>query len=69
MNVRGKAIIVPSVQIGDRIVVVTGKLLRMATVHEEDWLDGEPVGSEQFVATLRAQKVRADIFQLLSETA
>ena len=63
ISARGKRIKVPSVTVGDRVVIVRGGLLRMATVHQEDWMAEEPVRyAEQFLATLKKEKIDADIF-------
>ena len=43
ISVRGKPLRVPSVQIGDRTVIVTGKWIRMASVYEEESLETEAV--------------------------
>lgn len=63
IKVRGKAIKVLSTCINNRTVAVTGKWVRMAAVHDEDWLEGQVVEDpELFIAGLRQEKLKADIF-------
>jgi hypothetical protein len=63
VKIKGKAIKVPSTRINDKTVVVTGKWIRIAAVHDEDWLEGQVVDApELFVTELKASKVRADVF-------
>ncbi|MDR3727401.1 MAG: hypothetical protein P4K86_10200 [Terracidiphilus sp.] len=55
---------VPSIQIEDRTVVVTGQWVKLASVHDEDWQEGEVFSSvEHFVTALKdRKKPRADLF-------
>lgn len=63
ISIRGRRVSVPSVRVGDRTVVVTGRWIRMATVHQEDWMEHEPVERpEEFISALRSQRPKADIF-------
>ena len=46
-----------------REVVAVGRWLRIATLRDEEWLEGEPVADPtQFVKALRASGLPADIF-------
>ncbi len=54
---------VPSVEIAGRTVLATGRLLKIASVEDADWLEGSPVPyPEAFLAELRASDLRADVF-------
>ncbi len=62
IRVKGKAVSVPSIQINERTVIVTGKCLRTATVQDEDLVEGETVGDpESFVSQLKGSGLNADI--------
>lgn len=59
----GKWIKVPSARIEDKNVVVTGRFIKMAEVHDEVWLEGQVVNDpERFVRDLKASNLKADIF-------
>jgi hypothetical protein len=58
-----KAIKVPSICINNRSVVITGKWIRMATVHDEAWLEGQVVDPPGlFIEELKESALDADIF-------
>lgn len=60
---RGKRSIVPALSIGDRTLIITGKLIRTARVHQEEWMEGEPVENpDAFISNLRKLDLKADIF-------
>lgn len=59
---RRKRMIVPAFPVGNRTVMVTGRIIRLATVHDEGWIENEPVEDpETFVKDVR-RLVKADIF-------
>ena len=63
ISVRGIIINVPSVQVNDKTIIVTGKWLRVAGVKEEDFQEGEIVPDpRKFVTEIQQQGLRADIF-------
>ena len=64
ITVAGTALKVPSVQVNDKTVIVTGRWLKVAAVNDEDWQEGEVVSSPAlFLANLREHKgLGADIF-------
>ena len=63
IRVRGRSILVPSVTIDGRTVVVTGNLLKLASVRDEDLWQGETVSEPRdFVSQLREYGLRADLF-------
>jgi hypothetical protein len=64
ISVEGRVHEVPSLQIDGRTVIVEGRWLKMASVHDEEWLNGEVVPApDQFIANLREHKgLGADLF-------
>ncbi len=63
VRIRGRRVKVPSTQINGNTVIVVGHWLRMASVQDEQWLEAEPIEDpERFVAKLKEQKVKADLF-------
>lgn len=63
VSVKGKAASVPSLMVQNRKVVSEGKWLKIASVHDEVWLEGQPVEDpEAFVQVLKQGSLRADIF-------
>lgn len=55
---------VPSIEVGGRNVICTGGWLRIARIHDEPFMLGEPVPDpELFLQALRSWAVRPDIFQ------
>jgi hypothetical protein len=60
---KGKLIKVPFVKVDERTVIVRGKWIRNASVHQEEWMEEEPVqDAENFVKKLKGQNLKADIF-------
>jgi hypothetical protein len=60
---RGKSKLVRTQTVDGIQVVVTGRLVRVAMIFDEDWQDGEPIADPAaFISRLREQNVRADIF-------
>lgn len=63
IRVKGKPVSVPSAQVDGRTVITTGKWLKMATVHDEDLVEGETVGDPGlFIRSLKKTELKADIF-------
>lgn len=63
LNIRGKAIEVPSLEIEGRTVVVRGHWLRVASIKDEDWIEGDLVpDSASFVSQLCMGNLKPDIF-------
>jgi len=63
IQVKGKAVAVPSVMIDGRTVIVTGKWLKTAIVQDEDFLEGQVVDKpEMFVGKLKESGIAADVF-------
>ena len=59
----GKEAEVSSTLINDLNIVITGKWMRIARVHDEDWLKGQVVDDPDFfIKKLKEGKKKADIF-------
>lgn len=60
---KGRLVRVPATSIGERTVVVTGGLLKIASVFDEDWTEtGAPEDPTAFIRELKQRKIKADIF-------
>lgn len=65
ISVKGKWLSVPTVNVNGNFLIVDGKLIKKAVVHEEKWLSSDIEDPEACLRTLKAQKapgLRADIF-------
>jgi hypothetical protein len=63
IKLKGKKIRVPATRINNWTVVVTGRRIRMAAVHGEEWNEGQVVDDpDSFVEQLKERKMNADIF-------
>jgi hypothetical protein len=63
IRTKGKVTMVPCRHIDDKTVIVSGKWIKMAQVHEEEWIAGEIVENpESFVSRLKQQGLPADVF-------
>jgi len=63
VRIKGEALTVPSVEIGGRTVVTTGKWLRVAAVRDEELVEGDTVADpESFIARLKESGLKADLF-------
>lgn len=64
VSVEGSIHKVPSIQIDGRTVIVSGRWMKLASVHDEDWQEGTVVASpDRFIAKLREHKeLGADLF-------
>ena len=65
IRVKGRRITVPALDVNGNTVIVKGKLLKVAVVYEEDWLESELEDPEQYVKKLKdsgSHPVKADIF-------
>src|SRR6185503_1286964 len=61
--VRGKSIRVPAVRIDERTIIVTGGLIKTATVLEEEFVGGEVIHDPRtFISKLVESNLQADIF-------
>jgi len=63
IRIKGKSILVPSLQIHGRAVITGGKWLKTAVVHDEELLEDETLtDADSFVSQLRLGGLNADIF-------
>ena len=63
IRVKGKDVLVPSVQIQGQAVITSGKWLKIASIHDEELLEGECVTDpETFVRELKHSGLKADLF-------
>jgi hypothetical protein len=63
ISVKGKLIEVPAYSIDGRLVVVTGKWLKVARIHEEEWMELPPIQNmDNFLAALKKAAPSADLF-------
>lgn len=63
VSIGGKAVAVPSVTVDQRRMVVMGKWLKFASVHDEEWIEnGEIQDPASMAKALKSVRPRADIF-------
>src|SRR4051812_37597348 len=63
VRIKGKNQHVPALAVGSRFVIKTGRLLKLATVHDEQWLEADPVPEpEALLKQIREGGFKADIF-------
>ena len=68
IHIKGKAVFVPSVNVNGAIIVTTDKLLKMASVKDEDLTQGETIADpSSFVAQLKKTGLGADIFTFVQK--
>ncbi|MFN0126413.1 MAG: hypothetical protein ACKV19_07005 [Verrucomicrobiales bacterium] len=63
VRVRGKAILVPAIIIGERTIVANGKYVKIARIKDEAFVQGEIVANlDETLAAISAYQCKADIF-------
>lgn len=65
VSIKGRWVTVPALEIGGNSIVVRGSWLKVAAVHDEEWLEAELQGAERHVKRLKEQGsdgLHADIF-------
>jgi len=63
IRIKGKNQMVPSAEIDGSTTIVVGKWLKIATVHDEEWLEGPLVKDpQQHIAQMRRCGLKPDIF-------
>lgn len=65
ISVRGRWLRVPALAVKGNTIVITGRYLKVAAIHDEDWLEGELEDPETCIKRLKnenSQGSRADIF-------
>ncbi|HYM74939.1 MAG TPA: hypothetical protein VE377_03085 [Candidatus Dormibacteraeota bacterium] len=70
IRVAGVTCKVPSIQVGRTAVIVTGKWLKLAAIHDEEWLEGDVLPNPNLcIAGVRAARdLGADIFTFSQKT-
>jgi hypothetical protein len=62
IQVRGKSVSVPCLRWHDRTVVINGRWLKIASIHDESFVAGTVVASpEDLIAQMKARGMRADL--------
>ena len=60
---RGRKVTLPCVRIGDRLVIVVGRILRSAVIHDEVWLNGDHLEDPiEAIAAIKKARIGADLF-------
>jgi len=62
ISLRGKMVKVPAVEVEDRTVLALGRWVRMASIHDEVWLEGDGVRDPEAAIVKLTGKLPADIF-------
>src|SRR5256885_234218 len=63
IRIKGKSILVPSLNIDGRAIITSGKWLKTAVVHDEELLENETLtDAESFITQLMRSDLKADIF-------
>jgi hypothetical protein len=65
----GKTIQVPSVTVNGCYVVALGDWIKIAAVHDEEFLEGQPVDDPELFMTTARQQLGADIFSFTQKLA
>jgi len=71
ISLKGKWIRVPALYVSGKTIVVTGRWIKVAAIHDEQWLDAEVEDPETCVEKLKQQgspRLQADIFTFTTET-
>ena len=63
IRIKGKSILVPSLNIDGRAIITSGKWLKTAVVHDEELLENETLtDAESFITQLMRSDLKADVF-------
>ena len=65
ISVRGKWVNVPAIEVSGKTILVTGRLLSVAAVQGEEWLEAELEDPESCIRLLKAERqngLKADLF-------
>ena len=63
VQVKGRPVMTPAIEIGGLTLLVSGRQLKIAAVQDEEYLDGEPVADPHpIIAALKTCRLRPDIF-------
>src|SRR3954465_13234371 len=62
IRIKGKQVEVPAIGVEDRTIVAVGKWIKIATVHDENWVEGEIIKDPKAaVAKLKKENFKADL--------
>lgn len=63
LSVRGKAVSVPVARVDGRVVFARGRWPRLASIKDEEWVEGGPIDDvDAFARALAISGLRADVF-------
>jgi hypothetical protein len=63
VSVRGQPVLVPSLRVGEARIITTGRLVRVASIHDEEWIEqGLLPDPARAVEVLATGAVKADVF-------
>jgi hypothetical protein len=63
VRIKGKPALLPAISYKDRTILVFGNWIKMAVVHDENWVAGEVIENpEAALAKIKAEKLKADYF-------
>ena len=63
ISVKGKAVVVPALSVGNARVIVSGKWLRLAVIHDEEWLEQAMLPDPlALLESLKKGGLKADVF-------
>lgn len=65
INVKGKPVRVPAIEVDGKTVLATGKWIKVAAIKDEDWVEGELENPESYIRCLkehRSKDFEADVF-------
>jgi len=72
ISTRGNTVRVPALDIDGHTLVVTGRWLKVAAIHDEDWIEWEHEDLEACIARLKelnAKSLRADVFTVAQKVS
>src|SRR5579862_2619782 len=68
VRIRGKNTRVPCCDVDGKTVIVRGKWIKTASVHDEEWITGDVVTNPgYFVAQLKKKGLQADVFTFVQK--
>lgn len=72
ISMRGNTVTVPALDIDGHTVVVTGRWLKVAAIHDEDWIEWRHEDLEACITRLKeinAKSLRADVFAVAQKVS
>src|SRR5579863_4205246 len=62
ISVGGKRVTVPALNVQGKDIITSGRMMRLARIHDEEWFETELEDPEACVRILKAGGVSADLF-------